>query len=107
MEQIGAAERAGVAVYAPLPQGKDGQAVRHSRWDAKHGTTPWRQRTQTPAGRAVYQQRFVASERVNAELQERFGLRAFAVRGRRKVRSVVLWLVLAFNLMHFAEVLVS
>ena len=62
---------------------------------------------QTPAGQAVYQQRFPASERVNAELQERFGLRAFAVRGRRKVRCVVLWLVLAFNLMHFTEALVT
>lgn len=107
MEQIGAAERAGVAVYAPLPKGKNGQPVRHSRWDAKHGTTSWRQRMQTPAGQAVYQQRFPASERVNAELQERFGLRAFAVRGRRKVRCVVLWLVLAFNLMHFTEALIT
>jgi transposase len=103
MKEIDRAESAGVAMYVPLPKSpKTGQPVTASRWDTA-GTERWRARMQTPAAEAVYRQRFPASERVNAELQERFGLRSFAVRGVRKVRCVALWTVLAFNLVHFTE----
>jgi hypothetical protein len=107
LKQIDQAERTGVAMYVPLPKSRrSGAAVTHSRWDTA-ATRCWRARMTTPAATAIYQQRFPASERVNAELQERFGLRSFAVRGVAKVRSVTLWIVLAFNLVHFAGELLN
>ena len=106
MDQIDAAERADVKVYAPLPKGKDGQPVTSSRWD-KAGTTAWRERMQTEAAKEIYKQRAPASERPNAEFQERLGLRSFAVRGLRRVRCVALWTALAYNVIHFAEHLVT
>ena len=106
MEQIEAAEAAGVRVYAPLPKGKDGRAVTESRWDTPP-TTRWRQRMQTEAAQEIYKQRASSSERVNAEPQERLGLRAFAVRGLGRVRCVALWTALAYNVIHFAQYLVT
>ena len=106
MAQIDAAERSGVAVYAPLPKGKDGQPVTASRWDTP-GTTAWRKRMQTDAAKEIYKQRAPTSERPNAEFQERLGLRSFGVRGLRRVRCVALWTALAYNVIHFAEILVE
>jgi transposase len=106
MDMIERAHRAGVAMYAPLPLGKDGQPVTVSRWDTE-GTAAWRERMQTEAAKTVYRQRPSISELVNAETKCRFGLRAFAVRGLHKVRCVALWAALAYNVMHFAEVLVT
>jgi transposase len=106
MKQIDAAEQAGVAVYAPLPKGKDGQPVTASRWDTR-GTTAWRKRMQTDEAKEIYKQRAPTSERPNAEFQERLGLRSFAVRGLSRVRCVALWTALAYNVIHFAESLVK
>lgn len=106
MDQIEQAEEAGVAIYAPLPKGKGGQPVTCSRWDTAN-TTKWRQRMQSDAAKETYKQRAPASERPNAEFQERLGLRSFAVRGLARVRCVALWTALAYNLIHFAEHLVT
>ena len=106
MDQIDAAERAGVAVYAPLPKGKEGQPVTASRWDTL-GTTAWRKRMQTNEAKEIYKQRAPTSERPNAEFQERLGLRSFAVRGLSRVRCVALWTALAYNVIHFAETLIE
>ena len=106
MDQIDAAERAGVAVYAPLPKNKAGQPMTASRWDTP-GTTAWRTRMQTDEAKEIYKQRAPTSERPNAEFQERLGLRSFAVRGLRRVRCVALWTALAYNVIHFAESLVT
>ena len=105
MDQIDAAERADVKVYAPLPKGKHGQPVTCSRWDTP-GTRAWRARMQTQEAKQVYKQRAPSSERPNAEFQERLGLRSFAVRGLARVRCVALWTALAYNVVHFAEHLV-
>lgn len=106
MAQIDAAERSGVAIYAPLPKGKDGQPVTASRWDTP-GTTAWRQRMQTDQAKEIYKQRAPSSERPNAEFQERLGLRSFAVRGLGRVRCVALWTALAYNVIHFSEILLE
>ena len=106
LDMIERAHQAGVALYAPLPTGKDGRPVTSSRWDTA-GTTAWRERMQTEEAKAIYRQRAATSELVNAETKCRFGLRAFAVRGLRRVRCVALWTALAYNVMHFAGVLVT
>jgi len=106
MEQIGAAEAAGVAMYVPLPKRRDGTLVTASRWDTEH-TQRWRARMQTEAAQRVYQQRWATSERVNADVQERFGLRRLPVRGLRKVRCIAVWMALACNVIRFAQELLS
>jgi hypothetical protein len=57
------------------------------------------------AGKVAYKERAATSETVNADLKSFRGLHAFTVRGLTKVRCVALWSALAYNIMHFAEVL--
>ena len=52
----------------------------------------------TPEAQAISKQRAATAECVNAIARNR-GLRAFAVRGLKKVRTVVLWFALAHNVM--------
>ena len=106
MKEIDQAETAGVAMFVPVPKNKAGEPVTSSRFDTP-GTQQWRARMRTPEAELIYKQRFPASERVNAEVQERLGLRRFAVRGTAKVRCVTLWTVLAFNLVHFTADLLA
>jgi transposase len=102
MESIDAAEQSGVVVYAPLPTSrKTGEPVTESRWDTE-GTRRWRERMQTPAAKEIYKLRAARSERVNAELVDRMGLYRVAVRSARKVKCVLLWMALAYNVIHFA-----
>jgi len=106
MESIGRAEESGVKVYAPLPKSrKTGEVVTASRWDTPW-TRRWRERMQQPEAQAIYKQRFPCSERVNAELTDRMGLYRMVVRGARKVRCVMVWMALAYNIIHFAQYLV-
>lgn len=105
-ESIHRAEACGVAIYAPLPAGRNGQPCTHSRGDLP-GVTAWRQRMTTPAGRAVYKQRAATVETVNAETKTYRGLNRFLVRGLNKVRCVALWSALAYNLAHFASILTT
>ncbi len=103
VESIERAEQAGVKVYAPLPTSrKTGAPVTASRWDTPW-TRRWRERMQTAEAQEIYRRRFPCSERVNAELTDRMGLYRMAVRGVGKVRCVMLWMALAFNIIHFAQ----
>jgi hypothetical protein len=106
LELIGRAEQAGVKIYAPLPTSrKTGAPVTASRWDTPW-TRRWRERMQTPEAQAIYRRRFPCAERVHAEWTDRMGLQRLAVRGLAKVRCVMLWMALAFNVIHFAGQLV-
>jgi hypothetical protein len=103
-ELIGAAESGGVAIYAPLPKNRAGEPCTHERKDSP-GVAAWRRRMSTPAALLVYQQRAATAETVNAETRRYRGLGRFLVRGLRKVRCVALWSALAYNVVHFGEVL--
>jgi len=105
-ESIERAEAAGVAIYAPLPAGRNGQPCRHSRGDGP-GVAAWRQRMTTPAGQEIYKQRAATVETVNAETKTYRGLGRLLVRGRHKVHCVALWSALAYNIVHFASVLIT
>jgi hypothetical protein len=52
----------------------------------------------TEEAKTIYKERAATAECVNAIARNR-GLRQFTVRGLRKIRSVVLWYVLAHNMM--------
>lgn len=103
-ELIERAEASGVAIYAPLPTGQDGQPCTQGRNDPP-GVTAWRQRMTTPQAQAIYKERAATVETVNAETKTYRGLSRFLVRGLNKVRCVTLWSALAYNVVHFTSVL--
>ena len=58
----------------------------------------WRVRMATDEAKEIYKERAATAECVNAIARNR-GLQQFRVRGRPKVRAVILWYVPAHNLM--------
>jgi transposase len=76
---------AGVDPFAPRPRDPEGVAA-------------WRQRMGTAAAQRIYAERAQTAEWANAGMRNR-GLYQFRVRGRAKAVAVVLWFVLAHNLL--------
>jgi transposase len=87
----------GVAVYAPQSKLREGAST--PRWDDKEGVAAWRKRMESDEGKQVYKERCSTAETVNADLRQWRGLRQFPVRGTGKVLSVLLWMVLSYDLM--------
>ena len=89
----------GCTVYAPVPKPKD---LHRDRFVPLPGDSEavaaWRQRMGTPEAQEIYKERASTAECVNAIARNR-GLRQFTVRGLKKIKAVVLWYVLAHNLM--------
>lgn len=86
----------GCEVYAPPKAARgQGRARDRRRRDAEAITT-WRQRMATEAAQRIYRARAATAECVNALARNR-GLQHFGVRGRCKVRAVMLWFALAHN----------
>jgi transposase len=67
----------------------------------------WKRRMRSEEGKEIYKQRAATSETVNADLRSYRGLGQITVRGLNKARCVALWCALAYNIMHFATVLLS
>ena len=101
-EDIETLDRAGTTVYAPVQTPKDAARDPHAPRD---GDSPevaaWRTRMGTVLAQTIYRQRASTAECVNAHARNR-GLQQFRVRGLAKVRAVVLWHVLAHNLVRAA-----
>jgi transposase len=95
-----------VAVYMPLPKPQEGKADPSlpKRGDGP-GTLAWRKRMSEEVARRIYKQRASTSETVNADLTTHRGLPRLLVRGLSKVKCMVMWSVLAYNVMHFASAL--
>ncbi len=107
LEQNERAEKTGVKVYAPPQQSrKDLDPYRLRETDSPE-IAVWRTRMAAEEAKAIYKERASTSETVNADLRTYRGLGPFLVRGLGKVRCVVLWSALAYNLMHFGGVLLS
>ena len=101
------ASQEGVAVYVPLsPTAGKGEICTEHK-DDPPGVAAWRKRMTSEEGKTIYKLRASTSETVNADLKAFRGLHAFTVRGLAKVRCVALWSALAYNVMHFATVLVT
>jgi transposase len=87
-------------LYMPVPKPRGGGT--RDRHRPRRGDPPaiaeWRIRMGTPEAKAIARERSSSAECVNAIARNR-GLRAFGVRGRPKVRAVVVWFALAHNLM--------
>jgi transposase len=95
-----------VAIYAPLPAGKDGQPCRAGRRDTP-GVGQWRQRMSGEEGKAVFKQRASTSETINADLSAHRALKSVNVRGPTRVLCVGVWSALAYNLLHFGSLLIQ
>lgn len=92
-------EQDGTTVYAPVQKSKDPERDAHTpRADDPPAVAEWRQRMSTDEAKAIYRQRAATAECVNALARNR-GLQRFLVRSLPKVKAVVLWYVLAHNLM--------
>lgn len=91
--------RGGTIVYAPVMQSKDPNRDPHTpRDDDSPAVAEWRRRMATDEAKQIYKERASTAECVNAIARNR-GLYQVRVRGRPKVLAVVLWYVLAHNLM--------
>jgi len=89
----------GCTVYAPVPKPKDKERDRYEPLPGDSAAVAqWRQRMGTEQAKEVYKERAACAECVNAIARNR-GLRQFTVRGLKKIKTVVLWYVLAHNLM--------
>jgi hypothetical protein len=104
-EQIQRAEQAGVKMYAPPQKPRKEIDPYQVRETDSPEIAAWRTRMATEEAKTIYKERASTSETVNADLRMYRGLGPFLVRGLRKVRCVVLWSALAYNLMHFGKVL--
>jgi hypothetical protein len=110
LEEIQRAEREQVSLYVPAKVPKNPEK-RKSPYEPRPGDSPevlaWRRRMGSPEGQTIYKQRAATSETVNADLKSYRGLQRLTVRGLEKVRCVVLWSALAYNLLHFSSALLS
>jgi len=104
LEEIERAEQEQVTLYVPAKVPKN-PAKRKHPYEPRKGDRPairaWRQRMGSEAGRAIYKLRAATIETINADLKCYRGLQQLTVRGLDKVRCVVLWSALAYNLLHF------
>jgi len=97
--EIMSAPNKACTVYAPVPKLKNAQRDRFEPLpDDKETVAAWKRRMGTPEAQEIYKDRASTAECVNAIARNR-GLRQFTVRGLKKIKAVVLWYVLAHNLM--------
>jgi transposase len=92
----------GTTVYAPVQKSKKEEIDPHTpRDDDSPAVAEWRIRMATEAAKEIYKQRAATAECVNAIARNR-NLYQVRVRSVPKVRAVVLWYVLAHNLIRAA-----
>jgi transposase len=101
-EDIEKVDQGGTTVYAPVQKSKDPERDAHTpRADDAPAVAQWRERMATDEAKVIYRERAATAECVNALARNR-GLQRFLVRGLQKVKAVILWYVLAHNLMRAA-----
>ena len=109
-QDIEEAHEQGVALLVP-PKPARNPEKRGRELEPKPGDSEavraWKQRMKSAEGKQVYKQRAATSETVNAELRSWRGLGRITVRGLAKARCIALWCALAYNVMHFATVLLG
>lgn len=99
-ENIEHAAARGVMLYAPVQKPKKDDVNRYApKPEDSPAVTAWRQRMGTPEVKEIYKLRGATVETVNADAREHRGLDRFVVRGLKKVRCVVLWFAITYNLL--------
>jgi transposase len=109
-QDIEQAHAAGVELFVP-PKPARNPEKRGRELEIKPGDTEatraWKQRMASEPGKEIYKQRAATSETVNADLRIYRGLGHISVRGLEKVKCVVLWSALAYNILHLGARLLS
>jgi len=109
-QDIEEAHPQGVALFVPPKPARNpqrrGQELEPKAGDSE-AVEAWKQRMKSEEGKQIYKQRAATSESVNADLRTYRGLSRILVRGLAKARCVALWCALAYNVMHFARVLLA
>jgi hypothetical protein len=104
------AHTAGVELFMPpkpsVSGPRKGRELEPCRRDSQ-AVLAWKRRMSAETGKEVYRQRAATSETVNADLRTYRGLTQITLRGLKKARCVALWCALAYNLMHFAPLLLT
>ncbi len=99
LTDIEGAEALGTTVYAPVSAPRDASRDRYEPLPTdSHPVAQWRRRMGTEEAKEIYKERAATVECVNAHARNR-GLQRFLVRGKSKVRAVLLWHGIAQNLM--------
>jgi transposase len=105
-ESIEQAADQGVTIYGPVQKPRKEGIDPHQ---PKPGDSPavaqWRQRMGTPEAKKIYKERAATAERTHADLRCYRGLGPFLVRTLPKVRCVVLWAALSYNMLRLITVL--
>jgi hypothetical protein len=100
----------GVELFVP-PKGARSPLNRGCELEPKRCDTEavlcWKRRMASEEGKEIYKQRAATSETVNVDLRTYRGLSQMTVRGLAKARCVALWCALAYNVMHFANALLT
>jgi hypothetical protein len=96
-----------VAMYVPPPKRQDGTDPCAPRAKDTEAVAEWRARMSEEESKEIYKLRASTIETVNADLKIRRGLEHILVRGMDKVKTVVIWASLAYNLLHFGKALLS
>lgn len=109
-DDIERAHEQSVELFIPPKSAKNPRNRGHEL-EAKRGDSEavlaWKRRMASEVGKEIYKERAATSETVNADLRTYRGLTPFTVRGLDKIKCVTLWCALAYNIMHFATVLMS
>ena len=98
LTDIDAVERRGCRVYAPVmqrPRAARPRDRRRHRYDTP-ATLRWRRRMTTPGAQRLYRLRAATAECIHAIARNR-GLDKLRVRGRHKIKAILLWYALAHN----------
>jgi len=104
-ESIEEMTQEGVTVYAPVQKPRKEGVDPHQ---PKPGDSPavaeWRQRMGTAEAKEIYKERAATAETTNADLRCNRALDRLLVRGLPKVRCVVLWAALTYNILKLIAV---
>lgn len=99
LSELETATAQGTRVYAPPTTPRDAARDPYQALPTDSpATAEWRARMGTEEAKEIYKERAATSECVNAIARNR-GLQRFLVRGRDKVRSVLLWYAITHNVM--------
>jgi len=98
-EQIEELSATGVVVYGALAERRGKPDPYAPQRGDSAALAALKERMRSEAGQAIYAQRAPVAERVNADLKRWRTLDRVVVRGVAKVRCIVLWNVLAFNIL--------
>lgn len=88
-----------VTILAPVPKPKDEGRERYAPLPTDSPViAAWRVRMGTKTMQVLYKLRAATAECVNAQARQQHGVQQVTLRGRAKVRCVMLWVALAHNL---------